>query len=109
MGTYEELKHGNGYTQSLVQASVAAEADPAISSEEASPQSCAAPSKKEHKAKEVKQSDDSRRQLGDHTVYAYYFGSVGVVFAITLLGLEIGWAFLQCFPSMFSPFSSTFV
>lgn len=41
---------------------------------------------------------DKRRQLGDATVYKYYFGSIGVPFALTLLVLEVVWAFLQSFP-----------
>lgn len=41
---------------------------------------------------------DTRRQLGDATVYKYYFGSIGVSFALTLLVLEVVWAFLQSFP-----------
>lgn len=97
IGTYQDLTHGGGYTQTLVQTGV--EATLAESSNEpGSAQGEVA--KKEHKAKEKKEVDDKRRQLGDRTVYTYYFGSVGIVFVATLLFLEVGWAFLQCFPSM---------
>jgi ATP-binding cassette subfamily C (CFTR/MRP) protein 1 len=44
--------------------------------------------------------NDVRRQRGDSTVYRYYFSSTGVPFMVTLLGLEIIWAFLGSFPSM---------
>ena len=44
---------------------------------------------------------DKRRQLGDTTVYRYYFGSIGIPFVLTLLVLEVVWAFLQSFPCKF--------
>ncbi|OAA81152.1 multidrug resistance-like protein [Akanthomyces lecanii RCEF 1005] len=103
VGAYRDLKRANGYTQSLVQAS--RDAGPSATSEE---QSDEGPTlevvKKEHRAKETKLVDDKRRQLGDRTVYSYYFGSVGSLLAATLLGLEIGWAFLQCFPTVWLNF-----
>jgi hypothetical protein len=55
----------------------------------------------EYKAKQVEIKEDKRRQLGDSTVYKYYFGSIGKVFLVILLGIEIVWAFLQSFPSKF--------
>ncbi|OAR00989.1 hypothetical protein LLEC1_05486 [Akanthomyces lecanii] len=108
IGTFQELKRANGYTQTLVQAS--RDAGPSAAASDHSGQAPPAQvSKKEHKAKETKQVDDKRRQLGDRTVYSYYFGSVGAVFAATLLGLEIGWAFLQCFPTVWLNFWATAV
>ncbi|KAF7539141.1 hypothetical protein G7Z17_g12477 [Cylindrodendrum hubeiense] len=44
---------------------------------------------------------DKRRQLGDKTVYGYYFGSIGYFFVCILIMLEIVWAFLESFPSFF--------
>ncbi|KAI5463411.1 P-loop containing nucleoside triphosphate hydrolase protein [Mariannaea sp. PMI_226] len=41
---------------------------------------------------------DKRRQLGDKTVYSFYFGSIGYAFLGILLTLEVAWAFLQSFP-----------
>lgn len=55
--------------------------------------------KVEYKAKQVEVKDDKRRQTGDSTVYKYYFGSIGTVSIVTLLVLEVVWAFLQSFPS----------
>lgn len=55
--------------------------------------------KAEYKAKQVEIKDDKRRQLGDSTVYKYYFSSIGTIFIVTLFALEIIWAFLQSFPS----------
>lgn len=108
IGTYQDLKRANGYTQTLVQAS--RDAGPSAAASEHSGQ--APPpevAKKEHRAKETKQIDDKRRQLGDRTVYSYYFGSVGTLFAVALLGLELGWAFLQCFPTVWLNFWTTAV
>lgn len=52
------------------------------------------------KTKPVKEQEpDERRQLGDRTVYRYYFGSIGYAFLGTLIILEIVWAFLESFPS----------
>lgn len=55
--------------------------------------------KVEYKAKQVESKEDKRRQLGDSTVYKYYFGSIGKFLIITLVALELVWAFLQSFPS----------
>lgn len=106
IGTYQELKQAGGYTQTLVQAN--SDAEPSTASE-SSQHAAAQPEKKEHKAKEKKETDDKRRQLGDKTVYAYYFGSVGVVFAGTLLALEVVHAFLQTFPTVWLNFWATAV
>lgn len=51
------------------------------------------------KDKVAEEQEDQRRQLGDRTVYRYYFGAIGKTFLITLLVLEITWAFLESFPS----------
>ncbi|PTB70684.1 P-loop containing nucleoside triphosphate hydrolase protein [Trichoderma citrinoviride] len=55
--------------------------------------------KMEYKAKQVEVKEDKRRQLGDSTVYKYYFGSIGTFFITTLLVIEVVWAFLQSFPN----------
>lgn len=103
IGTYQDLKHANGYTHALARAQSDAglSATSALSAQPPPPVETA---KTEHKAKEKAQVDDKRRQLGDRTVYSYYFGSVGSVFVAALLGLEIGWAFLQCFPTVWLNF-----
>ncbi|KAJ3488621.1 hypothetical protein NLG97_g6170 [Lecanicillium saksenae] len=100
IGPYQDLKTANGYTQTLVHANDS-DTGPSASSEQSQQ---ATSVKKEHKAKESKETEDKRRQLGDKTVYSYYFGSVGIVFVATLLVLEIGWAFLQTFPTVWLNF-----
>ncbi|PTB80416.1 P-loop containing nucleoside triphosphate hydrolase protein [Trichoderma longibrachiatum ATCC 18648] len=60
--------------------------------------------KVEYKAKQVESKEDKRRQLGDSTVYKYYFGSIGKFLIITLVALELVWAFLQSFPTVWLKF-----
>jgi hypothetical protein len=57
--------------------------------------------------KQRDEPNDARRQNGDSTVYQYYFSSTGGLFMVTLLGLEIVWAFLESFPSLARPPSET--
>jgi ATP-binding cassette subfamily C (CFTR/MRP) protein 1 len=42
---------------------------------------------------------DKRRQLGDNTVYRFYFSSLGIVFTVIFLAIEFFNAFLSTFPS----------
>lgn len=90
----------DGYVQSLA-AKQAIAPNPEVHQDEiiAESRTEATAPKVEYKAKQVEIKDDKRRQLGDSTVYKYYFGSIGPIFIITLLALEIVWAFLQSFPS----------
>jgi hypothetical protein len=99
-GSFERLFTTDGYVQSLMaNKSIVSVTDAhqdeiiSVSAAEASVP------KVEYKAKQVEVKDDKRRQTGDSTVYKYYFGSIGTVFLVTLLVLEVVWAFLQSFPS----------
>ncbi|KAL6836447.1 P-loop containing nucleoside triphosphate hydrolase protein [Trichoderma sp. SZMC 28015] len=99
-GSFSQLLASDGYVQSLA-AKQAIASSPEVHQDEVISESRAeatAP-KVEYKAKQVEIKDDKRRQLGDSTVYKYYFGSIGPIFIITLLSLEIVWAFLQSFPN----------
>lgn len=99
-GSFERLLTADGYVQSLMAnksiVSVADAHQDEIKSESAAEASVP---KVEYKAKQIEVKDDKRRQTGDSTVYSYYFGSIGMVFIVTLLVLEVVWAFLQSFPS----------
>jgi hypothetical protein len=44
-------------------------------------------------------SDDKSRQLGDRTVYNYYFRTMGATTTVICFSLACGWAFLTTFPS----------
>lgn len=99
-GSFERLLTADGYVQSLmanksIVSVTDAHQDEIISESGAD----ASVPKVEYKAKQVEVKDDKRRQTGDSTVYKYYFGSIGTVFVVTLLVLEVVWAFLQSFPS----------
>jgi hypothetical protein len=50
-------------------------------------------------AKEVIEQEDRRRQLGDATVYKYYFSSVGTVLVVLMIVFELLWTFFSTFPS----------
>lgn len=99
-GSFSQLLASDGYVQSLT-AKRAIAPNPEVHQDEVISESRAeatAP-KVAYKAKQVEIKDDKRRQLGDSTVYKYYFGSIGPIFIIILFSLEIVWAFLQSFPS----------
>ncbi|PKK51892.1 hypothetical protein CI102_5280 [Trichoderma harzianum] len=99
-GSFSQLLASDGYVQSLT-AKRAIAPNPEVHQDEVISESRAeatAP-KVAYKAKQVEIKDDKRRQLGDSTVYKYYFGSIGPIFIIILFSLEIVWAFLQSFPN----------
>ncbi|TIC95348.1 ABC transporter C family member 8 [Colletotrichum higginsianum] len=58
----------------------------------------------ERKTKAVEEQDDKRRQLGDWSVYGYYFGSVGTVLVAIMLFLQVTWAFFSTFPTIWLKF-----
>ncbi|KAM0524595.1 hypothetical protein ACHAPE_000693 [Trichoderma viride] len=106
-GSFERLLTTDGYVQSLMaNKSIVSVTDAhqdeiiSVSAAEASVP------KVEYKAKQIEVKDDKRRQTGDSTVYKYYFGSIGTVFLVTLLVLEVVWAFLQSFPTVWLEFWS---
>ncbi|KAM0261709.1 hypothetical protein ACHAQJ_002161 [Trichoderma viride] len=104
-GSPRQLLAANGYAQSLmtkksIVANSSVHQDEGISESKAN----VTLPKAEYKAKQVQVKDDKRRQLGDSTVYNYYFGSIGSIFIVTLFALEIVWAFLQSFPTVWLEF-----
>ncbi|KAL6807735.1 P-loop containing nucleoside triphosphate hydrolase protein [Trichoderma sp. SZMC 28013] len=103
-GSFSQLLASDGYVRNLnAKRAIAPNSevqDDAISESRAE----ATTPKVEYKAKQVEIKDDKRRQLGDSTVYKYYFGSIGSIFIIILLSLEIVWAFLQSFPTVWLKF-----
>lgn len=63
------------------------------------PAPSAAAKMKEAPPKPAEQAD-KRRQEGDHSVYGYYLGTVGVAATVALLALEVVWSFLSTFPTV---------
>lgn len=101
MGTFDELRDADGYLQTLMKdetntTTSKEETKVNVDEQDGSP-------KPEYKAKAAKDQDDKRRQLGDRTVYAYYFSTMGVPFLVLLFFLELGWGFLENFGSALLP------
>lgn len=99
IGTFTHLSKNGSYVQSLFKdretvIAVEAEVSEVARQENDTSSPVIAPAP----APAPAQTEDKRRQLGDSSVYKYYFGSIGKTFALTLLFLELGWTFLQSFP-----------
>ncbi|KAF5605191.1 multidrug resistance-associated 1 [Fusarium subglutinans] len=96
-GTFSDLKDTGGYMHSLLRNRVHEGEAPTLATddikEQASKLAQATP-------RQQASEEDTRRQLGDSTVYRYYFSSTGGIFIIVLLVLEIIWAFLESFPTI---------
>ncbi|KAH0496963.1 hypothetical protein TgHK011_004301 [Trichoderma gracile] len=104
-GSLAQLQATGGYVQTLTASNPIVEHNDAGQDEIFSePRDVDSAPKVEYKAKQVEIKEDKRRQLGDSTVYKYYFGSIGSFFLITLLGIELVWAFLQSFPTVWLKF-----
>ncbi|KAK2001812.1 multidrug resistance-like protein [Colletotrichum falcatum] len=58
----------------------------------------------EKKTKAVPGDEDKRRQLGDWSVYGYYFGTVGALLVVVMLFLHMTWAFFSTFPTVWLNF-----
>ncbi len=97
IGSYSQLSKSGGYVQKLLK-NHSLSAMP-FSGTSSTSGSSSQEERAQYKEKPKAVTDDKRRQLGDSTVYRYYFGSIGTVFATVLIVLEIVWAFLQSFPS----------
>ncbi|KAJ4270222.1 hypothetical protein NW762_001898 [Fusarium torreyae] len=102
-GTFHSLENAGGYVQSLlttkgIHSEVETRELPPEEDniEQATPSTQTAPKQEEE--------EDTRRQRGDSTVYRYYFSSTGGFFMIVLLALEIVWALLESFPTIWLKF-----
>ncbi|KAF9771912.1 hypothetical protein IL306_010421 [Fusarium sp. DS 682] len=97
-GTFHDLQEAGGYVMSLLKDSKnhASEKSEPVTEDyiEQNPKRAQATPKQEN------DETDTRRQRGDSTVYRYYFSSTGGLFVIVLLVLEIIWAFLENFPTI---------
>ncbi|KAF4343098.1 multidrug resistance-associated 1 [Fusarium beomiforme] len=101
-GTFHELAETGGYVQSLLKdrrahSSGNSEHVTKDNGEKNTKKVQATPNQEDHET-------DTRRQRGDSTVYRYYFSSTGGLFMIALLVLEIIWAFLEGFPTIWLKF-----
>ncbi|TDZ40639.1 ABC transporter atnG [Colletotrichum spinosum] len=103
MGTFDECREADGYVKSLLSAVVTddngEEAQLVTATDEDSLDTSTAT-----KSKASEEEEDMRRQLGDWSVYSYYFGSVGMVLVGIMLFLQITWAFFSTFPTIWLKF-----
>ena len=93
-GPFEELRSKKGYVASL---------NIAPRPEEAQPQLVKVKSAEYRfdKPKVAELDTQSSRQVGDSEVYMYYFRSNGLWNVIIYMGLQVTWATLGNFPSMY--------
>ncbi|KAH6979576.1 P-loop containing nucleoside triphosphate hydrolase protein [Fusarium venenatum] len=103
-GSFQTLENSNGYVKSLMDDKARhsnSEASGKVVKEHAIDETGQS---KHETPQQQEEPDDARRQRGDSTVYRYYFSSTGGLFMVTLLGLEIIWAFLGSFPTIWLKF-----
>ncbi|CAG7561621.1 unnamed protein product [Fusarium equiseti] len=99
-GSFGSLENAGGYVQSLLEGKTTYKVLENMSEDIAEQAS----QPKQTVPKQQGEQEDSRRQRGDSTVYRYYFSSTGGLFMVALLGLEIVWAFLESFPTIWLKF-----
>ncbi|KLO95784.1 multidrug resistance-associated protein [Fusarium fujikuroi] len=100
-GTFSDLKDTDGYVHSLLRDGVHRDEVSTLATDNIKEQ---ASKKAQAPPKQQADEEDMRRQRGDSTVYRYYFSSTGGLFMIVLLVLEIIWAFLESFPTIWLKF-----
>ncbi|KAF9870342.1 ABC transporter [Colletotrichum karsti] len=103
MGTFEECQKTDGYVSSLVATEAKNSQDEDVNQTDLATEASDEMSEKKE-AKPAAEEQDMRRQLGDWSVYGYYFGSVGVALVAIMLFLQIVWAFFSTFPTVWLKF-----
>ncbi|KAF5647245.1 multidrug resistance-associated 1 [Fusarium sp. NRRL 52700] len=100
-GPFSDLEDADGYVHSLLRDRAHGGEDPTPATDDIKEQTFKlAQATPRQQASE----EDTRRQRGDSTVYRYYFSSTGGTFMTILLVLEIIWAFLESFPTIWLKF-----
>ncbi|KAK2037213.1 multidrug resistance-like protein [Colletotrichum somersetense] len=103
MGSLEDCQNTAGYVSSLVTSGSNDEDGDIIHGETAADETAyQVPAKKTTKI--IPEEEDKRRQLGDWSVYGYYFGTVGALLVVIMLFLQITWAFFSTFPTVWLNF-----
>ncbi|KAJ0353305.1 hypothetical protein COL154_003366 [Colletotrichum chrysophilum] len=101
IGTFAECLESDGYVKSLATLE-AGSGDEVTSSEP--PIDTSSNTTGKEAAKTAAETEDKRRQLGDWSVYNYYFGSVGAILVAVMLLLQMSWAFFSTFPTVWLKF-----
>lgn len=98
-GSFEQLRSTGGYLQGLL-VSYEDDANDDIAPAEPEKESDETTTPPVTKAaKEAAEQEDKRRQVGDWSVYMYYFDNVGFFATLAFVFTELVWAFLSTFPS----------
>ncbi|CAI0646944.1 unnamed protein product [Colletotrichum noveboracense] len=101
LATQSECLESDGYVKSLATLE-AGSGDEVTSSEP--PIDTSSNTTGKEAAKTAAETEDKRRQLGDWSVYNYYFGSVGAILVAVMLLLQMSWAFFSTFPTVWLKF-----
>ncbi|KAI8275314.1 ABC transporter atnG [Colletotrichum sp. SAR11_240] len=101
IGTFAECLESDGYVKSL--ATIEPGSGDEVTSSEPPIDTSSNTTGKET-AKTAAETEDKRRQLGDWSVYSYYFGSVGAILVLVMLLLQMSWAFFSTFPTVWLKF-----
>lgn len=104
-GSLEQLRGLGGYVQQLLSGREGDPNDDIRAAEESKESADIRTPPEEKITTAAEEREDKRRQVGDWTVYRYYFGSVGffTTLAFALAGLI--WAVLSTFPSKLANFA----
>ncbi|GJC78007.1 ABC transporter gloK [Colletotrichum liriopes] len=103
MGSFEDCRNTEGYVSSLITSGSNDKDGGDVQSKKPVDETAhQVPEEKEAKA--AQEQEDKRRQLGDWSVYGYYFGSVGAVLVVIMLFLQVTWAFFSTFPTVWLKF-----
>ncbi|KAK2590420.1 hypothetical protein QQS21_011893 [Conoideocrella luteorostrata] len=104
-GSFSELQIAEGYIKALMENRTEGNGfNSHQDAEEKKEESVSTSAHAKSSTTAARRQDDKRRQLGDSSIYRYYFSNMGMFFVIGLLGLEVGWAFLQSFPTVWLNF-----
>ncbi|KAK6085810.1 ABC multidrug transporter [Seiridium cupressi] len=98
LGSFAELTRREGYVSSIYQSSQRVIGDGGTFDDPKDDEPINAP--KNGLLARKPGPADKRRQLGDNTVYLFYFSALGPVFTAILLIVEFSNAFLQTFPTV---------
>ncbi|KAK1596393.1 multidrug resistance-like protein [Colletotrichum navitas] len=106
MGSFDDCQNTEGYVSSLIASEShdnGKDGEDIVRRETTADETtCLVPAKKKTKA--VPEGEDERRQLGDWSVYGYYFGTIGALLVVVMLFLQMTWAFFSTFPTVWLNF-----
>nr|RBQ93412.1 hypothetical protein FVER53263_06312 [Fusarium verticillioides] len=100
-GSFSDLKDTDGHVHSLLRDRIHRGESSTLTTDDIKEQTS---KEAQETPKQQTREEDMRRQRGDSTIYRYYFSSTGALFMIVLIVLEIIWAFLESFPTIWLKF-----